>query len=510
VTAATSIVCAALSALSALPADLRWIHDGRATPQALALIQVLQSAALDALDPDDYDASLWDERLARLASRRAQRAFDKTLTAAAERYVADRKTGRVHPRLAGARLEKPAAGDVRAFVGRLAAAGDVRAALLELDRPFAPYQRFLEAYRRYLSLARLDPGGGVPVLRGIVEPGERWSGVPRLARLLALTGDLRAARPGDGDEYDGALVDAVRSFQQRHGLVSDGRIGRRTVDALNVPFARRAVQLELAIERLRWLPLSFPAPPIVVNIPEYRLHMPGPGELLEMKVVVGRAWRHRTPVFASAVESVSFRPFWNVPRSIERDELIAELERDPAKMKAQGFEAVDARGIPAYGSDVPERLRKEELRLRQRPGPRNALGLIKFELPNRFGVYLHGTPAPSLFARTRRDLSHGCIRVEDAVALASRLLGWTPEQVAQATEGEETVRVRLQHPVPVLILYSTAVAREDGTVHFFEDVYRLDAALQRALERSRAQRLPPSAVLLPQHPAVSSTALLLQ
>ncbi|HEY6908047.1 MAG TPA: L,D-transpeptidase family protein [Myxococcales bacterium] len=490
--------------------DLRWIRDGRPTPQALALVQILEAAALDALDPDDYDAGLWEERLGRLGSRSGQRAFDKALTAAARRYVADRKTGRVHPHLAGARLEKPAAGDVRAFVERLASADDVAEALREADKPFPPYSRMLEAYRRYLSLARIDPGGGVPGVRRIVEPGERWSGVPRVARLLALAGDLRGARTGDGDEYDGALADAVRRFQQRHGLVADARIGRRTVEALNVPFARRAIQLELAIERLRWLPRSFPAPPIVVNIPEYRLRMRGPAETLEMNVVVGRAFRHKTPVFASAIRSVLFRPFWNVPRSIERDELIAELESDPAKLEAQGFEAVDARGIAVRGEGVPERLRKEELRLRQRPGPRNALGLVKFELPNRFGVYLHGTPAPALFARSRRDLSHGCIRVEKAGALAARLLGWTDEQVTRAMEGEATVRVELERPVPVLIFYSTAVAREDGSVHFFPDVYRLDAALERALERSRAQRLPPSAALLPQHPDVSSTALLLQ
>lgn len=503
-------LCAALLALSALPADLRWIHGGRPTPQALALVQVLQSAALDALDPDDYDASLWDGRLANLASRRGRRAFDRALTAAAERYVADRRTGRVDPRAAGARLGRPAAGDVRALVGRLARAGDVREMLRETDKPFPPYPRLLEAYRQYLDLARLDPGGGVPGVRRIVEPGERWSGVPRVARLLALTGDLRDARTGEGDEYDGALADAVRRFQQRHGLLPDGRIGRRTVRALNVPFARRAVQLELAIERLRWLPGSFAAPPIVVNIPEYRLRLRGPGETLEMKVVVGRAWQHRTPVFTSEVREVVFRPFWNVPRSIERDELIAELESDPARMEALGFEAVDALGIPAHGGDVPGRLRSEELRLRQRPGPHNALGLVKFELPNRFGVYLHGTPARALFARPRRDLSHGCIRVEDAEALASRLLGWTREQVAGATAGEETARVTLERPVPVLIFYSTAVVREDGTVHFFEDVYRLDAALERALDRARAQRLPASALVLPQHSQPSSTALLLQ
>jgi L,D-transpeptidase YcbB len=503
-------VCAALSGALAGPADLRWVQGGRPTPQAIALVEVLKTAALEALDPDDYDAALWDARLARLASGRRQRAFDRALTAAAERYVADRQTGRVHPRLAGIRLDKPAAGDVRALVRRLATAGDVREMLLETDKPFPPYPRLLEAYRRYLSLAQLDPGGGVPRAGRTVMPGDRWSGVPRVAGLLALTGDLRAPRAASDDEYDEALAGAVRRFQQRHGLLPDGRIGWRTVRALNVPLARRALQLELAIERLRWLPRTFAAPPVVVNIPEYRLRVYGPGETLEMNVVVGRAYRHKTPVFASALRSVVFRPFWNVPRSIERDELIEQLERAPEEMEALGFEAVDALGIPVRGGDVPGRLRSEELRLRQRPGPRNALGLVRFELPNPFGVYLHGTPSKSLFARTRRDLSHGCIRVEDAEALASRLLGWPRQRVDLAVAGGQTLRVTAERPVPVLILYSTAIAREDGSVHFFEDVYRLDAALERALDRARAQRLPASALLLPQGSHPSGTALLLQ
>ncbi|HET7788679.1 MAG TPA: L,D-transpeptidase family protein [Myxococcales bacterium] len=502
-------VCAALAGVVAAPAELRWVDGGRPTPQAIALVEVLKASALEALDPEDYGAGLWDGRMADLSSR-GQRAFDKALTAAAERYVADRHTGRVNPGHAGASLDKPAAGDVRAFVRRLATAADVREMLRETDKPFPPYQRLLGAYRQYLALARRDPGGGLPRLRGIVDPGGRWSGVPRVAELLALTGDLRGARAGAGDGYDPALAGAVRRFQQRHGLLPDGRLGSRTVRALNVPFARRARQLELAIERLRWLPQTLAAPLVVVNIPEYRLRAYGMGEALEMNVVVGRAFRYRTPVFASTLRGVVFRPFWNVPRSIERDELIAQLEREPGKMEALGFEAVDARGIPVRDGDLPGRLRGEELRLRQRPGARNALGLVKFELPNRFGVYLHGTPSMSLFARQRRDLSHGCIRVEDAETLAMRVLGWPRDRVAQAMAGDQTLRVTPERPLPVLILYSTAIAREDGSVHFFDDVYKLDAALERALERGRAQRLPPSALLLPQGSHPSGAALLLQ
>ena len=214
--------------------------------------------------------------------------------------------------------------------------------------------------------------------------------------------------------------------------------------------------LELLLERLRWLPQPFETPAIVVNIPAFELRAIGPS--LSMKVVVGSAWRHRTPVFSAPLREIVFAPWWNVPSRIAREEIAPHLQ----ELQADGFEA-------------------DGERIRQRPGPRNALGPIKFVLPNRHGVYLHGTPARKLFTRPRRDFSHGCIRVEDPEALAAWALpSWSREEIRAAMHGE-TQRVPLERPIPVFILYSTAVVGEDGAARFFDDIYGQDAALERAL-----------------------------
>ena len=489
-------LCLALAGIFVFPAELRWTRDGAPTPQALALIGALESAALRGLDPADYDGPLWAERLATLHSPSARVAFDEALTSAAERYVADLSGGRIDPREAGAALEREAPLDARAFVRRLAAAGDAEASLRAIETPLAEYHRTIAALREYAELARRDAGPPLAAA-SIVNPGDRWSGTAGLAGRLALLGDLRAPHES-ADLYDGPIVDAVRRFQERHGLVPDGRIGPGTLRALGVPLSARVAQLRLAIERLRWLPQRFPVPPIVVNIPEYRLRAHGPGDVLSMRVVVGTAWDHPTPVFASALEKVVFRPAWNVPASIEREELAEQFERDPEAMARLGFEALDAQNRVVGLPQAIEGVRSGTLRLRQAPGARNALGLVKFDLPNPFGVYLHGTPARALFARTRRDFSHGCIRVEHAEALASRVLGWPAERVREAMLGDRTVIVPVAVRFPVLVLYSTAVVREDGTVQFFEDVYGEDAALERALERNGAQRFRGPAVQGPQ------------
>jgi murein L,D-transpeptidase YcbB/YkuD len=233
----------------------------------------------------------------------------------------------------------------------------------------------------------------------------------------------------------------------------------------------------------------------VVNIPEFRLHVADPERQLSMKVVVGRAYRHRTPVFATAMTRVIFRPSWNVPLSIQRDELVPHIEKDPGWLAAQEYEVLDAAGqvvrVTAT-ADTFDRLRSGALRLRQKPGPRNALGLVKFVFPNAYGVYLHGTPSQELFARSRRDFSHGCIRVEDPVELAAWVLrnepGWTRERINAGMNGPETVDVKLGHQIPVLVLYGTALVTADGEVRFFDDVYGADAALARALAQETARR----------------------
>jgi murein L,D-transpeptidase YcbB/YkuD len=291
--------------------------------------------------------------------------------------------------------------------------------------------------------------------------------------------------------YQGALVTAVTRFQQRHGLEANGLIDAQTLKELNTPLSHRVAQLQLTLERLRWLPHQFQRPPIVVNIPEFRLRAVDEQYhwTLFMKVVVGRAYRHQTPVFASDIKSVIFRPYWNVPLSIVRTEMLPHIEKDPGYLAKNSYELVDNTGTVVDSGTVSKemklQLRSGKLVIRQTPGPNNALGLLKFDFPNQHEVYMHGTPAMELFSRSRRDFSHGCIRVEDPVALAAWLLQdqpeWTADHIRTATLGDETFRVNLKRPVPVLFVYGTAVTMEDGEVHFFRDIYGQDAALEHAL-----------------------------
>jgi len=251
-------------------------------------------------------------------------------------------------------------------------------------------------------------------------------------------------------------------------------------------------KLQLTLERWRWVPHSFSRPPIVVNIPEFRLraydehYRPE----LEMRVVVGKAYHHKTPVFSNEMTHVIFRPYWDVPLSIQRAELVPKLEKDPAYLGENDYEIVNSRRqVVSTNSVTPDmlaQLRTGELSIRQRPGEKNALGLVKFLFPNEYNVYLHGTPAKALFLKTRRDFSHGCIRVEKPEELAQWVLrgvpGWDKEHILEAEKGADSRRVNLDQPIPVLIVYGTAVVQANGDAEFFNDIYGYDAELAELLD----------------------------
>jgi murein L,D-transpeptidase YcbB/YkuD len=288
-------------------------------------------------------------------------------------------------------------------------------------------------------------------------------------------------------------VNAVKHFQMRHGLEPDARLGRATAAQLNTPLSHRIRQLQLTLERWRWVPHSFPRPPIVVNIPEFKVRAlkDSYGTELEMKVVVGNAYGHQTPVFPAELSSVIFRPYWNVPISIQRKELLPKLNRDPSYLVKNRYQVVTARDTVVSEGVVDDALLKQlrsgVLRLRQVPGPENALGLIKFVFPNDYDVYMHGTPAMKLFSKYRRDFSHGCIRVENPVQLATWVFRdmpeWTPERIIETMNGDKTLHVKLDRAIPVLIVYATAVVLENGEVRFFEDIYGQDARLDQLLAK---------------------------
>jgi murein L,D-transpeptidase YcbB/YkuD len=462
------------------------------------MIEVLKQADSKGLNSDDYDASRWAPRLQQLSDPTAAAQFDAALTVCVMRYISDLRIGRVNPRhfRFGISVERKKY-DLAQFVRiRLADGDNIQDALDEVEPPFPGYKRTQAALQRYLKLSQEDDGEKLPDVTKSITPGQEYVGIPRLTRLLRLLGDLpSSAETKPGNLYQEPLTQAVKSFQQRHGLPPDGVLGAQTVKQLNIPLRDRVEQLRLTLERWRWVPNEFPQPPIVVNIPEFRLRaFDRDGKVvLSSNVVVGKAYRHETPVFTDEMEYVVFRPYWNVPPGIQRSEIVPALRRDPDYLAKNNYEVIKPGGSvlasDMINDEILQQLRAGTLAVRQKPGSKNALGLVKLIFPNAHNVYLHSTPSQQLFSQSRRDFSHGCIRVERAAELAAWALannnqGWTLEKVLQAMKGkEDNVQVNLSRSIPVLILYATAMVDENVVTHFFDDIYGYDADLERALAK---------------------------
>jgi murein L,D-transpeptidase YcbB/YkuD len=463
-----------------------WTRNGAATPQALALVAALEHADQKGLDARDYDGGRWQARLARLDTETERVHFGLALTVSAMRYVAAIRYGRANP--------DKHRDDLAPIVWHLIDSSSVSSNLERQEPPYAGYRFALTALELYRRLAENERSANLPATKKPVDPGSSYAGIPSLAERLSVLGDLPpdAAASADSQDYRGPLVDAVKHFQLRHGLDADGRLGAKTLAELNTPLSFRIRQLELALERWRWVPREFARPPIVVNIPEFRLRVLDSSfrTALEMKVVTGKAGRLHTPIFSASLQYVIFRPYWNVPYDIQRRELVPAIEKDPQYLEKNGYEVVTPQGQVVTNEivteDVLAQLRRGRLHIRQVPGPKNALGAVKFMLPNDNDVYLHDTPARQLFAHSRRDFSHGCIRVENALDLAAWVLRdqplWTRDKMQEAMNGEKSMRADLTAPIPVLVVYATAVAHADGTVSFLDDIYGMDAALQKQIE----------------------------
>jgi murein L,D-transpeptidase YcbB/YkuD len=490
---------------------LVWIVRSRPTSQALAMIRVLGAAETKGLEPADYDGPQWPSRLEELGlvsapSESAMIHFDVALTVSAMRYISDLHLGRVDPATYHSRfdVERDRFDRARFLLERIARAADIQPALAEIEPPFPAYERTLEALAKYRKLAAEYKGEPLPVPKKSVKPGDSYGALPQLAHLLRLLGDLPAeAQVPLGDIYEEPLVDGVKEFQTRHGLDPDGALGRETFKELNTPLSDRVEQIELTLERWRWLPHQFERPPIIVNIPEFRLHALSEDhqQVLSMKVVVGRAYGHKTPVFATEMDSVLFRPYWNVPYSIQRREIVPDIRKNSDYLLKHNYQVVDdRRQVVSQGevnANLLDEIQEGEVHVRQRPGPGNSLGLVKFDMPNQYDVYMHATPVTSLFSKSRRDFSHGCIRVEDPVALAVWALrdnpgDWTADRVLEAMNGDRTFREELRKPIPVLIVYGTAIVADNGQTYFFRDVYRLDVDLEKTLAQRRPYP-PPAA-----------------
>lgn len=491
------------------PTPLLWTDPaGRPTPDAREALALLRDAAADGLDPDDYGAAALTTRADVLARGPAPgspppaaadiAAFDADLTEAMLTYFRHLHLGRVDPRAAGFQLTLPAEGhDFVQLLGDAIARKRVGETARELWPPLGRYRALRDALPKYRALAAEEAAWPAwPAARKPVKPGDAWDGLPALHHRLVRLGDLPADAPAPAGDapYEGALVDGVLRFQQRHGLEPDGVIGRATHAALRVPIAWRARQIELALERLRWMPDLGPGRTVILNIPMFRLwalDAPDAAPALTMRAIVGRALKTTTPVFADEIQYLIFRPYWNIPRSILVNEVLPAVNRNPGYLARNDMEIVrgESDGSPAVAATAENLalLAAGRLRLRQRPGEQNALGRVKFVFPNDSSVYLHDTPARTLFARSRRDFSHGCVRLEEPAALATWALkdqpGWDEAAVLAAMEGAPSRRVDLAQAIQVILFYVTAMVfdADGGAVHFADDIYRHDVRLDRVL-----------------------------
>jgi murein L,D-transpeptidase YcbB/YkuD len=482
--------------------DFAWTKKGDPTSQARAVIHLLQNADEKGLRIEDYDSHLWDARIAGLLlptqrpSPNDLANFDLALTVSTMRYISALRSGRINPRhlQLGLDIEKKRYRLAEFIRARMVDAQDVNPVMEQVEPSYPGYRRARSALVHYLALARDGDGDSLPPFKKRVKPGDIYTGARQLTQRLQRLGDLQpnASWPAEADIYAGSLVEGVKHFQQRHGVPVTGAIDRATFNQLNTPLSRRLFQLQLALERMRWLPADLPGRLIVVNVPEFQLRAYDDYRTsLTMKVIVGKAFPERqTPVFQDEMEFLIFHPYWNVPAGITQKELIPAIKKTPGYLEKHQFEVVDRGGgvvdADVAGDTLFARLRSRELEIRQKPGPGNSLGPIKFAFPNNYDVYLHGTPEQALFSHASRAFSHGCIRVEDPAMLAAWVLhdnpAWTGERIQATLNASGQLRVKLAKPIPVLVLYLTAVPEENGEVRFVEDIYGQDAKLERALE----------------------------
>jgi murein L,D-transpeptidase YcbB/YkuD len=467
---------------------LLWLGSDRAA----ALIAWLGAAEADGLDPAAYPS----DQLARLHAAigetddRGKAIIELHFSAAFLEYASDLKVGRVLPHKVDPDffLQERSIDQVVALEG-LAAIGD-------LDRFFAGWQPSAPEYAAlrasladYRALAELGGWPKVP-LGETLKIGMSDPRVPALRARLAVTdGADVETMPGNELVYDDGLADIVEAFQARHGLDVDGAVGPATIVALNVPVSRRIQDVVLAMERWRWMPDSLGNEFLMVNIAGFELVRVNQGAVEErMAVVVGKPY-NRTPVFSDEVRYLEFNPYWNVPSSIALKEELPKLRSNPAARAAAGFEAV--RGDQVYNltsvnwnqygpGNFP-------FQLRQRPGTNNALGRVKFMFPNKFNVYLHDTPSRSLFSRSERAFSHGCIRLARPLELPDQVLavggvsGWGMDKIDSVVASGKRTVVNLVDPLPIHITYFTAWVT-DGVPNFRGDIYEQDEKLMAALD----------------------------
>lgn len=471
-----------------------WNTGNRFRSLSRDLLAVVRSAGGHGLEPRIYHES-FIERIARLPYEQydAERKVDIELlfTDALLAFANDLLKGRARlVELEDSSIDASEDVDANEVAYAALAAGELQRLVEQLAPAAAAYERLRDALSGLRALE--PPEQPFELSERTLHPGDTGGEVAALRRRLVYLGDLAEADSDKRGMRDESLVEAVRRFQSRHGLEVDGIVGPETRAALDTPTSTRIAQVESALERWRWLPRDPGVRYLVVNIAGQELEAVQNGRrTVHMRVIVGGPFQ-RTPSFASKIDTVVLNPYWEVPYSIAVNEILPKLRTDPdylARENMQVLKRLDRDGQPIDPADIDWNqifARNFPYRFRQRPGPGNALGQVKFLMPNPYSVYLHDTPDKRLFSRARRCFSHGCIRLEKPLELADLLLhdepGWSFERVEKTLDTEQNYRIQLTRAMPVYLVYWTAWVDNEGIVHFRDDVYGRDGRLKTALD----------------------------
>lgn len=463
-----------------------WFGDNAPLPRALLLLSTLRAASTEGLDPNEYGVpDIEHDWYTRSATTRAR--LELQLTDAFFRYGQHVRSGRLDPLAVDPdwHLDPPELNPVQLLLQALTRDrfGD---ALQQLPPPQSGYRRLREALARYREM--LAAGGWVPLPAGpALRAGVRHEHVPLLRHRLVAEGELRRGTPSDALVFDGQVAQAVKRFQARYGLPVTGTVDSRTRNAMNVPAADRVRQITLNMERWRWLPRKLGQRYVMVNTADFRLTVVENDKVvLAMPVITGTP-DNATPVLGGSLRAVEFNPYWTVPAEIAIEELVPKQLRNKRFFESQGIRVYRKRAgqtEEVMPDDIDwSTLNKNHFPyvLRQEPGPLNALGRVKFHFANSFAIYLHDTPKRHLFLQSTRAFSHGCIRVQQPVRLATYLLakksGWNELRVRDAIIEDKNHTVSLSAPVPIYLGYFTAWVNRDGTTHFRPDIYQRDKRL---------------------------------
>ena len=481
---------------AAVPVPL-WVRGNGFLARAHEFAAMLAAADSIGLEPNDYAvAAVRQQITAASSAARATTlaAAELRLTSSFVALLDDLLTGRVDPKSVerGWHIgtnRAVAAERILSSVAALRSGKPIGSVLAELRPDYGVYSALVQGLARYRAIASAGGWAQLPDA-GVLRVGDSAAAVARLRARLTTEDYLQPA--SGSDVFDPELARSLADFQRRHGLQIDSVLGPQTRRALNVPVERRVEQIDANLERLRWLPADLGSRFIVVNIPAFSLYGYVGGErVLTMRVVVGdELVSRRTPIFADTMEYVEFGPYWNVPRSIAVNEILPKVRRDRSYLTRNGFQL-----LRGWGDDAPvvdaaklsdDALFSSRFRVRQLPGPGNALGRVKFMFPNDYNIYLHDTPAQLLFDEANRAHSHGCVRVADPRALAEFVLhdrgDWSDDRIRAALAAGRRVRATVRPGVPVYLVYLTAFVR-DGTVAFRDDIYSRDEPLVRALRQ---------------------------